>query len=273
MKTMNLQRLSLAGLMTASLLFTSVASPAMAEEGPPRPADSDLIGAKTVAVLPVLGAGAARKTAFIEAASVAALTDGRSSFAASEVTSIDPSQGFGFAGASTEKDIVLMRMGFLIGSLATEVDDPKAFASTVEMLGAAREVLAGLSPAVVTAYDRYVASGKARQVDVDALADLFMAASEGIAAGPQRAHGYLSGGIWFGLAMSSASMGKPNPGLASMAGPLAVLFEEDAEFEGSDRKLAASLREVAGILRADKLDGERFKNALMKVFTVEADAP
>lgn len=270
MKTMNIKSFSLSAVLVAALTFPGSA---LAEEGLPKPADSDLLGKKTVAVLPVLGAGASRRATFLEAASVAARTDGKSPFAAKDVTSVDPSQGFGFAGASTEKDIMLMRIGFLVGSLATDVDDTAAFAKSIETLVAAREVLAGLSPTVISAYDRYVASGKNGRVDVDALAELFMAASEGIAAGPARAHGYLTGGIWFGLSMTSASLGKPNPGLASMAGPLAVLFEEDAEFDGSDKKLAAALRDLAGVLKAETFDGERFKAGLIAVFSVEADKP
>lgn len=270
MKISMFKTFPLSAVLISALTFPTMA---FAEEGLPKPADSDLLGKKTVAVLPVLGAGASRRATFLEAASVAARTDGKSPFAAKDVTSVDPSQGFGFAGASTEKDIMLMRVGFLVGSLATDVDDTTAFGKSVETLGAAREILAGLSPTVVSAYDRYVASAKNGRVDVDALAELFMGASEGIAAGPARAHGYLTGGIWFGLAMTSASLGKPNPGLASMAGPLAVLFDEDAEFDGSDKKLAAALRDMAAVLKADTLDGERFKTGLIAVFSVEADKP
>lgn len=270
MKTMNFKMFSVSSLLVATLAFPASA---LAEEGLPKPADADLLGKKTVAVLPVLAAGASRRATFLEAASVAGRADGKSPFHAKDVTSVDPSQGFGFAGASTEKDVMLMRLGFLVGSLATDIDDAAAFGKSVEMLGAAREVLAGLSPTVVAAYDRFVASGKSGRVDVDALAQLFMGASEGIAAGPARAHGYLTGGIWFGLAMTSVSLGQPNPGLASMAGPLAVLFDEDAEFDGSDRKLAAALRELAAVLKAETLDGERFKTGLIAVFSVEADKP
>lgn len=270
MKISKIKMFSVSGLLVSAL---ALPSSAFAEEGLPKPADADLLGKKTVAVLPVLAAGASRRTTFLEAASVAARTDGKSPFQAKDVTSVDPSQGFGFAGASTEKDIMLMRIGFLVGSLATDIDDATAFGKSAETLGAAREVLAGLSPAVVSAYDRYVASAKNGRVDVDALAELFMGASDGIAVGPARAHGYLTGGIFFGLAMTSASLGKPNPGLATMAGPLAVLFEEDAEFDGSDRKLAAALRELAAVLKAETLDGERFKMGLVAIFAVEADKP
>jgi len=272
MNTKTLSLMSLLGLLAASPLVNPVQS-ARAEDALPKPADADLLNKKTVSVLPVLATGPSRKTTFLEVASTALVGDKKAPLMPGAVTSVEAGTGFGFAGASTDKDIALLQLGFLVGSLPLNADDPKAFSAAMDMLGPARALLAGLAPGVVSAYDRYVASARGGSIDVPALAALFEAAEGGIATGPQRGHGYLTGGLWFGLAIVGATQGQVNPAFVSMASPLAVLFEEDAEFEGSDRKLAASLRQVAGLLKAETLDVQAFSTAVSGAFKVSADAP
>jgi len=190
-----------------------------------------------------------------------------------DLVKVDPTQGFSFAGASTELDLTLLRVGFLAASLALDVEDLGAFTRSTETLKKAREALASLSPAVVAAYDRYVASAGQRRLDVNALADLFDTAEVGIATGPARGHGYFEAGLWLGLGLVGVTGGYIDPAFPSMAPPLAVMFEEDAQFEGSDRKLAASLRELAKLVAAERVDVAAFRQALAKAFAVTADTP
>lgn len=254
----------MAGVLAASLAPSEGAR----AEGP---GGNALLDGKTVGVLPVLAPGLARDATFQGVALMTTGTVKHTGYSPRALARVSAESGFGFAGASTDNDIALMRVGSLVGGLALELNDAASFAESVGLLGQAREQLAPLSPDVLAAYDRFLAAAKDKRIDAAALASLFSAAEAGIARGPARAHGYLCAGLWFGLAMVGASTEGSSPDFAVMAYPLAVMFDEDTEFEGSDRKLARSLREVAGLLTAPRLDGPKFMGALKAVYAVEAD--
>ena len=255
-----------------SLVITGagMAGQAHAEEGAP---GASLLERKSVGVLPVLAPGLSRTATFHGVASLADRVSGKSTVSPRQLTQLEAAQGFGFAGASTSIDIVLLQLGTLTSGLALEHSNPEGFKASIELLGSAREALAPLSPEVAQAFDRYIAAARQGQIDSTALGDLFAAAEAGIAKGPARAHGYLTAGLWFGLSMIDATLGTGTPEFTAMAGPLAVLFEEDADLSGSDVKVAVSLRAVAKLLSAENIDTAKVSATLGKVFEIKADKP
>lgn len=245
---------------------------ARAEAGPP-PDDGELARAATVGVLPVLMPGPSRQAGY---ASLAATWSrgqaGQAVGAPGEFVTVDgPGGGFAFAGQAGAGDVQIMKYAFLLGATLTQASNPERLAEMVKTLTDGREVLAPLSPAVVKAVDAFLASAKAGDIRAAALAEALMAAEEGIAAGPARAHGYFAAGVWLGTAMTAAGIDGLDPAFAAMAAPLAVMLEEDAQFGGADRKLAAVLRDVAQTFAAGKPDPTAFRAALSKVVDVTAD--
>jgi len=238
------------------------------------PSDASLLEARTVGVLPVLSAGPSRDGAYLRMA--AAVEQGaeasRPGLRAGELASLDVDAGFAFAGESTEDDVHILRFAFILGGLAAEAHDPHAVRETAHSLAAARGLLAPLSSDAIEALDRVVAAAHEGRVDTRAIVESLRAAEEGIAAGPARAHGYLAAGLWFGLSMLAATLDEVDPGFIAMAGPLAMMLDEDAVFGGSDRRLAAELRAVAGLLGAPQLDAAAQRDALTRAMTVSADA-
>lgn len=243
---------------------------AHAEDGAP---GASLLERKSVGVLPVLAPGLSRTATFQGVASMADRVSSKSTVSPRQLTQLEAAQGFGFAGASTEIDIVLLQLGAMTSALALELDNVESFKGSLELLGTAREVLAPLAPEVAQAFDRYLEAARQGKIDSQALGDLFAAAEAGIAKGPARAHGYLTAGLWFGLSMISATLGSSTPEFAAMAGPLAVLFEEDADLSGSDVKVAVSLRAVAKLISAEKIDTAKVTATLAQVFKLNADKP
>ncbi|MCA9518717.1 MAG: hypothetical protein KC635_27460 [Myxococcales bacterium] len=266
--------MSLRALVAVLLIVTPVgASTALAAEPAP-PSDAALLTAKTVGVLPVLAVGESRELAYGRVAAMAARGEGRGIAPPGALVSLDTDGGFAFAGRSTSADVQLMQYGFLLGSLPTVSDDPAQLAQVVDKLVAGRDAMAPLAPGVVKAVDRFIASAKGGELDPAALGAALMGANEGIAAGPARAHGYFAAGVWFGLSLLAATMdeGGVDDAYLAMAGPLATMFEADAEFGGSDRTIARQLRSVARMLGGQGgVDATAFKAALMSAFTVGAD--
>lgn len=265
--------MSLRALVALALVTSPLSTTAFASEPTP-PADTALLSAKTVGVLPVLAAGQNREMVFGQVAAMVERGAGHGVASPESIVSLQTDGGFAFAGASTSADLALMQYGFLLGSLATVSEDPAKLAEVVAQLTAARESLAPLAPNVVAAVDRFLASAKRGELDGTALGAAFQGASDGIARGPARAHGYFAAGLWFGISMLAAEVdpGMVDKSYLAMAWPLAVMFDEDAQFGGSDRVIAAQLRGIAGMLAGPAaVDLTAFKAALMSAFTVRAD--
>jgi hypothetical protein len=260
---------------TSTKLIVSLAALALTTSA--RAADPDeklFLQAKPKGVVPVLVSGASRAATYQQLAALTTADRDKPALAEPRtIAKVEGGQGFGFAGASTDNDVALMSYGFIVSALVLDLAEAADFADDVKQLEAGRELLAPLSPAVLAAVDKYIASAKAGRVDPGALASIMSATEVGIAVGPPRGHGYLSAGIWFGLALVAASNGEIPAELVSMARPLAVMFDEDASLGGSDRKVAASLRDVALIASTQPFDGKAFQDALTKAFSVQADTP
>ena len=240
-------------------LSTLIATPAFSADGSPRP--EDLVNAKTVSVLPVLTSGP-RAAAYQRLEATLAAASGRGLVDPTAMVSMDESAGFGFAGASTDSDVMILRLGFLVGAVGST--DAERLDKIIKTYDKARESLAPLMPEVV-------AAAREGRVDTSSLATAMRLAEEGIAKGPARAHGYFAAGLWIGMSGEIAATPYADTGFTSMAFPLAVMLEQDAEFGGSDLVLAGELKKIANMLVAGTVDVKAYEAAIMAAMSVKAD--
>ena len=253
-------------------LFVSLtlgsAAPSFADT--PRPS-ATLTDGQVVGVLPVLTTG--NRAAAYER--LTALVEDRAGhngvLAPTAIAPLTGDQGFGFAGASTDQDIALFRLAYLIGSAPSVDGDTQELAAIAQRVAAGKDAFAALGPELAKAMDTIAAKLARGVVDGRAIVDLMRRAEEGIAKGPARAHGYLAAGLWLGTSMLAVGLPSPDTELAAMAGPLATLFEEDAELGGSDRKIAVELRQVATMLERGRVDLVAYQASLGRVMAVGAD--
>ncbi|TNF23386.1 MAG: hypothetical protein EP329_27655 [Deltaproteobacteria bacterium] len=247
-------------------------SPALAEG---EPSDADILNAKTVGVLPVLATGLSRQDTYrnVAAMTLRGLDAKPAGDGATLVPMKDDGGGMAFAGSSSTADIRILQYAFIAGGLASNAADPETYKKAVAFLESQREALASLSPALVSACDKYVAAAKAGRIDGESLVKALAAAEQGISAGPERAHGYFAVGIWLGISFIAVAAGEPDPDFYGMAVPLATLLEEDATFGGSDRALAKEVRAIGEVLSKPSPDLGALKKHLGAALAVEADAP
>ena len=180
-----------------------------------------------------------------------------------------------FAGPSLEADLFLLHYAFALGALPTLTAEPRR--ALVTQLASQRGALADLTPALGAAIDRALASAARGDLDANALALTMRAAEAGTASGEPRAHGYFVAGLWFAFAMTMAAAQEPDLSFAAMAGPLARMFEEDAEFGGSDRQIAKALREAArlgagAIVGQTHVDVDALKAVIRSVLAIKGDS-
>ena len=219
-----------------------------------QPTQADLDGAKVVEVQPVFTLGLSETSAWNAIAGLLSM-NGTVNKLGDAGTAILSRGGFGFAGASTRTDVAALQYGVMAGAtLIVHAKDPELLKKLGAVLQAGRDDVAGLSPDVTKVLDGLVAAAVKGQTDTKSLAYLMLAAQNGIAAGPQRLHGYLMAGLWSSMALWVATMEGVPKGYASMAEPLAVMLDEDAKFGGSDRKLATHLRAMAAELMKKERD-------------------
>lgn len=258
--------MSLRKLFGTLTLSTLIATPAFAAEGTPRP--EDLLGGKTVSVLPVLTSGP-RAAAYQHLEATLASATGRSLVDPTAMVSIDEAAGFGFAGASTDSDVTILRLGFLIGAVGST--DAERMNKVIKTYEKARESLAPLMPEVIAQADKVIAAAREGRVDTHALASAMRFAEEGIGKGPARAHGYFAVGLWIGMSGDIAATPYADSGFTAMAFPLAVMLEQDAEFGGSDLVLAGELKKIANMLVAGTVDAKAYGAAIMAAMSIKAD--
>lgn len=246
---------------------------ALAEGGDPQ--DAELLGAKTVGVLPVLATGMSRQETYLHV--TAMVMRGVEANVGGDGAKLVPMEasdgGFAFAGESTSADVRILRFAFVLGGLASNAADAELFKQAVGFLESEREAIAGLEPRLIAAVDRYITGAKAGQVNAQALVDSLGAAEVGIANGPERAHGYYATGVWLGLSYLALAAGEPDPNFYGMAAPLATLLEEDAGFGGSDLALAKEVRALGELLSTPRASLAGVQRHLEAALAVEADAP
>lgn len=246
------------------------------------PTDAELLEAETVAVQPVLGVGAGANGAWYDLANyakVAKVNKAEAKVALATAISMPKvvEKGFGFAGASSAKDMRVLHYAVGLGFLFTRMQlgaTAKA-KSTAALLKKHESALTDLTPATraaVTSLLKGATAGKKAAANGKFfLSTSLRAGVRGVAAGPQRAHGYFLAGVWAGGALLYASMGG-NDTYANMAEPIAVMLDKDASFGGSDRVLAKHLRAIAKELKAKKPSARAVGQQILAMQKVTADS-
>lgn len=185
-------------------------------------------------------------------------------------------EGFDFAGASTELDVVSLQYGFILASMpllqAANPDAYKKMSGKLEQLAALNKAFA---PGVATLLTSYTGSVKQGKPNAETLVKLLRATTQGMASAGdpavERRHGYLLLGLWGGLITLSAESGKILPGLVSVGDSMIMMLEKDASFGGSDMQLAAKTKSVVALLKADTLDKAAVTKGVQSMLSVQAD--
>lgn len=250
-------------------LSTLSAAPAFAASG--SPTDGDILGARTVGVLPILATGASAAGAW-NRVGVAIGDDSRGGGHAPGAVDmrLDADGGFGFAGSATADDMRVLRYGYYLGLMPAVIQSHHAQRRDMAAkLLASTDAIAALGPDIRAAV--VAALSSLDSVDGAAFAKVLAGAQLGLAEGDARKNGYLAAGMWLGLTTLALWQGEADETLVGMAEPLAVLLDEDAAFGAADRKVAAIIRRVAAELRQPHMDVEKVLEMTGEVLKVEAD--
>lgn len=270
-------------------LGAPVAPSGVAQKAPvARPGAEVFRQAKTVGVLPVPVLGPSRERSYNDVAQAVGRAWDRWDAAAGSSAAPPPTDAalrswvqldtalpLGFSGASVEAELFGLRYGFGLGVLGSlRGADRTALAAD---LWNKRALLASLSPATLAAITRYLEHAQRGEADAPALAAALREAEAGTATDAARAHGYFVAGLWCGIAMTMATAQQPDLAFVALAGPLAAMFDEDAEFGGSDRTIAKALREAARIVAAplvaaQAIDVGAFKAVVGSLLAAKSDA-
>ncbi len=185
-----------------------------------------------------------------------------------------------FAGSSAAADIAVLQQSVALGFIPALVISGKADAAKAlaQKLAGNLEVMSSLSEETRKSALVFIALGLAeKEVEGKLIGMIFAMAMRsgmtGIAEGPQRGHGYYVAGIWTGMAMMFASIGGKHDTFADIAEPICVLLDKDAQFGGSDRKIAAHMRKMAEELRKETPDVGVVRGEVGGILSVTADEP
>ena len=260
------------------------AAPPPAPPPPPKPVttmdDASMLAAETVAVQPVFMVGAEADTAWSHVAAQMRMgkpgADAAKALAGHGIDAPAKAEGgFGFAGASSETDIKILHYGIALGftTALSRIGQGKDAKSIGEGLARAAGLLSSLTPAAQESAKALVAlaMGTAKEDAGTLLAKAVRAGMLGIAAGPQRAHGYYITGVWAGASVLVGMLGGSQV-WADMGEPLAILLEKDAAFGGSDRELAKHVRAISAQLRGKTPDVRAITASLKAMRAVKADS-
>jgi hypothetical protein len=187
-------------------------------------------------------------------------------------------KGFGFAGAASAKDVRVLHQGVALGfipALLIAGDQAKAKSLATGLMGS-MDSLADLTEDAQKSAKLFIALGlRDKKMDGELLGMVFATAMRagmsGIAAGPQRPHGYYVAGIWAGNALLFATLGGKNDTFADMAEPICVLLDKDAAFGGSDRTIASHMRTIAAELRKEKPSAATVRGEVEAILSVKPD--
>jgi len=262
-----------ASLVLAALATSPVSAPYAATPAPAAaPSDAELLGARTVGVLPVLATGDSAEATWARVGlALSGIHGGHGALPVGPVTAeLGGPSGLAFAGAAGDEDIRILRYGYFLGLVPTLVASKhESRVQVLATLAAGLDALAGLDPDIVPAVKQALAS--TTTVDGAAFARVLAAAQRGLAEGDPRRHGYLAAGMWLGLAAMAVWESRADATWLGMARPLATLLEEDAAFGAADRKVAEILRAVAKQLGRAEFDGQFVLELSAEVLEVGAD--
>ena len=268
--TLRATRAGLAAALTA--LSLAAPSGAAAQDVPE---DAEILGTRIEVVQPVLVTGNSIDGAWAMVGATiqsASADKGALKSAALPMPTPGP-QGFGFAGSSNQEDIAILTCAYGLGMVPAMIasGETERLKKMLPALQERKALLQGLSKEAQAAATRLLESSAEGRIDGDALAAALRAGESGIAAGPQRAHGYFVTGLWVGLAVLGALDRNTAAMLADMAHPIAVFLEEDASLGGSDRKLAQIVRGISAELRKPKVDVTALLALVQRIPQVQAD--
>lgn len=185
-------------------------------------------------------------------------------------------EGFDFGGESTQLDIISMQYAYILGSLPVLFAlDKDGFKKTVEGLAEFAPLHGAFSPKTKAALDAYVAALKAGKLDSNQYIQIMLQATQGIASAgspaEERRHGYLLLGMWAGYVTMSAEAGKLDADIAGMGNGLVMMLEKDAVIGGSDKQLAAKVKQVNAAVSGGKVDKAKIAAAVKGMLAVTAD--
>ncbi|MFZ4577702.1 MAG: hypothetical protein ACOYOB_04820 [Myxococcota bacterium] len=238
----------------------------------------ELLASHTVAVQPMLMAGGNTGAWTVLASQMASAKTNAKSIDLAKTAKIKAPEGpLGFAGNAEAKDVAVLQYAVALGFLPTLLNggNDAAAKELATNLMNGFDALSGLSADTQTTAKLFIALAlRDEKMDGELLGMVYAAAMKagmlGIAAGPQRAHGYYLAGIWTGMALMVGSAGG-SATYADMAEPICVLLDEDAAFGGTDRKIATLMRAIAVELKKDAPDMGVIKSSAEQVLSAKSD--
>ncbi len=251
---------------------------------PTEPTDEVILsGENVVAVQPVFMVGQGSEGAWFDMAAYVsgakvdkAAADEAAKAAIAAPKAID--KGFGFAGASTAKDVRVLHQAIALGFvpslvIAGQADKAKALATN---LAGSMDALADLSGDAQESAKLFAAIGLADKKVKEELVGMIFAKAmragmKGIADGPQRAHGYYVAGIWTGMSLLFASLGGKSDTFSDLAEPICVLLDKDASFGGADRTIASHMRTIAAELKKERPSAATVRGEVEAILNVKPD--
>lgn len=220
----------------------------------PAPDDTEFLSAHVVAVMPRLH-GPASGLALAAALRAPAPADFAGALGPTELPELEVS-GFGFGGSSDAGDLLALQAGYIVGRMTAlgAAGDVAGVRQLARWLEARLGTLAFLSESLGESLAAFAAGALAGEVKVDLVDQLLGAAEAGIAAGPERGHGYFASGLWAGLALLGGATDGGRRTLAATGANLVAYLEEDATAEGSDVGVARHIRAILAELGGGRPD-------------------
>lgn len=185
--------------------------------------------------------------------------------------------GLGFAGASTELDVVSLKYGYALGLVPILGDaDPAMRQKHLELLDKMSKINGFYTPTLASHVEAFLQSARQGKIDYQAYMQIMSDAAQGIASSSdpaiERRHGYLLLGLWSSLAHISAQAGQVPAQIAQTGDALAAMLEKDASFGGSDLALAKEVRAITAVLAAEKPSPSLIQTHIAAMLEVAKDA-
>lgn len=247
------------------------------------PEGADLASLEVVKVQPVMFQSTdtmAAVDAVMTSASMASAEEGQAARIMGTMPPVEmgemSEEGFDFGGESTQLDIISMQYAYILGSLPVLFAlDKDGFKKTVDGLAQFAPLHGAFSAKTKASLDAYAAALKAGKLDSKQYIQIMLNATQGIASAgspaEERRHGYLLLGMWAGYVTMSAETGKLDKDLAGMGNGLVMMLEKDAVIGGSDKQLAAKVKQVNAAISGGTPDKAKIAAAVKAMLAVTAD--
>lgn len=185
-------------------------------------------------------------------------------------------QGMGFAGDSSQVDIVTLQYGYILGALPllqiAKGDEFQGYVAELQKLSSAHKLYAPAASAQIEAYLKAAATGKIDQV---AYMGMLREATQGIANSKdpsgQRLHGYLLMGLWSGFVSMASEAGKVPANIFAIGNALEQLMTQDSSYGSSDQRLAGQLKVLNSVLKEEPISKEKVATSIKVILATKAD--